>query len=208
MTRNEIIEKVKVDMDEYTPENVSVPYEDLISPAMDESARDILLASPLHLLVASTIPLSGGTPVVSRIAYSNDKAFITVPSDFLRLYEIRFPLWKRAVRKALTPEDDQYKIQENEYIKSGYGRPTVTVVRTSINGGSVDKYFECAKVLSGAVPSVATYVKTDLPENLPDIFKDAISWLTASKLFKILEYAENSKACMEQFANSMALIVK
>lgn len=208
MTRAEIEVKVKVNMDEYTPTGVSVPYEDLISPAMDESARDILLASPLHLLVATNIPLTIGSPAVSQVSYSNDKAYIKVPSNYLRLYEVKFPLWKKAVRQPLTTEDEKYKIQENEYIKSGYGRPTVTIVRTSINGGSVDKYFECAKVLSGAVPSIATYVKSDLPENLPDIFLDAISWLTASKLFNILEYLENSKACMSQFANSMALLTK
>lgn len=202
MERAGLINQVKVKMDEFTPGGVGLPFDETIGPVLDECAREILKMAPLHLLTPTVIPLTGGTPVASIVKYSADKAYIPVPADYIRLYEVRYPLWKKSVRKAIAVEDPEYKIQENEYLKGGYGRPAVSVITTSI-AGTMAKYFECSKVVDPgaiALTPVALYIKSVKPEALPDILADALTWLCASKVFVVQGYADKAKLVMEQFS--------
>jgi len=203
MTRSDLIIRVKIKLDEYAPTGIALPFDDYIGPLLDESARDLLETGPLHLMTPSSISLTG-------TVFENDKAYIPVPSDFVRLYEIKYPLWKKSVRLAISRENPGYQVQENEYIKGGYGRPSVAIVNTSVAGGSVTKYLECSKVLDGATPSVATYVKTyvtDDPERLNDLLADVQTWLCASKVMEALGYNDKSKAMLQQSQNSLNLLM-
>jgi len=206
MERPALISKIEIKMDEYIPEGMSLPFDEYIGPVMDEAAREVLEKAPLHLLTALAIPLTGGEPPVSIIEYHNDKAYIPVPSDYVKLYELKYPLWKKSIRRAVSTEESQYKIQENQYIKAGYGRPVVAIVTTSINGGGVKTYFECAKVMDPGEESltpVALYVKTIKPEELNDILADALTWLCSSKLLGVMGYGDKSVYAMEQYNNTM-----
>ena len=199
MDRAGLVNKVKIKMDEFAPEGASLPFDEYIGPTLDDSAIDLLGRAPLHLLTPTALPLTG-------TVYNDDKSYIPVPADYIRLYEIKYPLWKKSVRKTITTEDPLYKIQENEYTRAGYARPFVADVTTVVSGGSATRYLECGKVVSPATPS-ALYVKKVKPEVLNDIFADALSWLTASKLFSIMGYADKAKLMMEQFNNSILAIV-
>jgi hypothetical protein len=204
MTRSELIIRVKTKLDEYAPTGASLPFDDYVGPLLDEAARDLLERAPLHLMTPTSIPYSASV-------YENEKSYIPVPDDFVRLYEIKYPLWKKSVRTAISRENPEYQIQENEFIKGGYGRPVVAVVTTSVLGGAIDKYLECSKVIDGATPLVATYVKTfgttlD-PENLNDQLADALTWLCSSKVMEILGYKEKAQALAQQFQNSMTLLM-
>jgi len=53
MDRTGLINKVKVILDEYTPEGVGTPFEEYIGPLLDESAREIVMEGPLYLLTPS-----------------------------------------------------------------------------------------------------------------------------------------------------------
>jgi len=196
MERTGLINKVKIKLDEYTPEGVSLPFDDYIGPMLDESAKDILEKGPIHLLTPSELVTTG-------IIYGEDKAYIPVPVDYIRLHEVKFPLWKKSVRKAISTEDPNYTIHDNEYLKPGYGRPSVVKRSTSVNAGSVSKYLECSKVLSGATPSSASYIKTAKPEELTDTLSDALTWLCASKILHIAGQADKARLAYEQFANSL-----
>jgi len=200
--RTGLINKVKIKMDEYTPDGVALPFEETIGPILDECAREILEKTPLPLLTPSIIPFEG-------VIYKSDKAYIPVPSDYVRLYEIKFPLWKKSIRRAISTQDDEYKIQENEYIKAGYSRPVVAIVTTSLTAGDPPgKYFECAKVLSEGAPTpIALYVKTDKPENLNDILSDPLTWLCASKVLGIVNQIDAAKLAYDQFTSSMEGLV-
>lgn len=203
MLRSELITRVKIKLDEYAPSDISLPFDDYIGPLLDESARELLERGPLHLMTPTSLPITG-------TVFENDKSYIPVPVNFVRLYEIKYPLWKKSVRIAISRENPEYKIQENEFIKGGYGRPFVALVHTSVSGGAVTKYLECSKVLADAAPSVATYVKTfgttlD-PENLNDHLADPLTWLTASKVFGVLGYADKATLAKEQFNNSLNLL--
>lgn len=200
MTRSDLITRVKIKLDEYTPSpGVALPFESYISPLLDESANDITARGPLRLLDPIVIPLTG-------VAYLADKSYIPVPSNYVKLYEIKYPLWKKSVRIAISQENPAYKIQENEYIKGGYARPSVAIVNTSISGGSVEKYFECSKVVdpgTGTLTPIALYVKITLPEELNDQFVEALSWLCCSKILAVMGYNDKASSAMEQANNSI-----
>lgn len=198
MDRAGLINKVKIKMDEFTPdEGVSLPFDNYIGPTLDECARELLEKAPLFLISPTAIPLTG-------MIYKDDKAYIPVPTDYVKLYEVRYPLWKKSVRRAISTQDPEYKIQENEYIKAGYGRPVVAIVNTSLTGGPAANYLECGKVIdTGSNTPVALYVKTEKPEDLNDIFADSLTWLCSAKIMTILGYNDKAKLAYEQFTNSM-----
>lgn len=198
MDRPGLINKVKVILDEYTPEGVGTPFEQYIGPLLDESAREIVLEGPLYLLVPQPIPLTGGDPEASILKYADDRAYIPVPSDFVRLHEVKFPLWKKSVREAISQENEEYNMQENEYLRSGYGRPFVALIRKQFPGGALVRYLECGKALADAVPDTALYVKESLPEDLAEEFADTLSWRAASKVLATLGDVNRAKVALEQ----------
>lgn len=191
MERTGLINKVKIILDEYAPAGAGLPFDEYIGPLLDESAREILLEGPLYLLTPVSIPLTS-------VVYADDKAYIPEPGDFARLFEMKFPLWKRSVRDAISQENARYNVQENEYLKSGYGRPFVALVTKKFGEGSLTRYLECGKCLSSAAPDVALYVKENKPEELAEEFVDALTWRTASKVFLTMGMADRSKVTLEQ----------
>lgn len=195
MERAGIINKVKIKMDELTPDGVALPFEELIGPTLDDCAKEIQVKAPLHLLAPTAIPSTG-------TKYVNNKSYIPVPTDYIKLYEMKYPLWKRSVRRAVLPEDPAYASRENEYL-TGYARPFVAIVNTTV-ATAASKYFECSKVLDSATPDIATYVKIAKPEELNDLLVDALAGLCASKIFGIL--GEGEKAQIMAAQSEAALI--
>jgi len=196
MERQGLINLVKIKLDELTPTGVALPFDDYIGPMLDESAIELLEKGPIHLLAPTVLVILG-------ILYAEEKAFIPVPTDFIRLHEIKFPLWKKSVYKAISIENPDYKIQENEYLVGGYGRPSVTIKSTSTTGVAFNKYLVCSKVLPSATPLPATYIKKAKPEDLPDLLTESITWLCASKILHIGGKGNEAKLAYEQFANSL-----
>jgi hypothetical protein len=199
VTRSDLIIRVKIKLDEYTPSpGVALPFESYISPLLDESANDITARGPLRLLLPIAIPLTG-------VAYLADKSYIPVPVNYVKLYEIKYPLWKKSVRIAISQENPAYKIQENEYIKGGYARPSVAEV---IYNGI--KHFECGKVVDptpGTLTPIATYVKTDVAENLNDLLVDSLTWLTVSKIFVVTGYGDKAKITLDLSNQALAQLI-
>ena len=201
MDRTGLINKVKTILDEYTPEGVGQPFDEYIGPLLDESAMELLLAGPLYLLTPVSITLTETT-------FANDRSFIPVPADYVRLYEIKYPLWKRSVREAYSRESERYNVQENEYLKAGYGRPFVALMTKTPSGGALTRYLECGKVLANAVPDVALYVQKTKAENLADAFTDTLCWRCAAKVLITMGMADRAKIVLEQASQHLALITK
>jgi len=55
MNREGILNQVRIKLDEFTPQGVDLPFDDFIGPILDESAKDVARAAPLHMLNASSI---------------------------------------------------------------------------------------------------------------------------------------------------------
>lgn len=201
MDRSGLINMVKIKLDEYTPEGVTLPFDEYISPLLDESARDIILNAPLYLFIPTPIPISAEV-----IKYENDKAYIPVPVDYMRLYSVKFPLWKKSITLAIQKENPDYRIQENEYTASGYARPFVAIVYKTISENK-SRYFECGKVLINATPVEAYYLKSQKPEDLSDIFLESVTWLCTSKVFGVLGHADKEKQTLEKYIQNLNALV-
>jgi hypothetical protein len=189
-----LVNRVKIKLDEFTPEGVGLPFDEYIGPVLDECVRTIQEAAPLHLLTAS--------PITGEISYESYKAYLPLPADFVRLYEIRFPLWKRSVRKAIKPEDPEFRIQENEYLSGGYARPVVSIVYKS-NG----PVLECSKVLENTVPDRKLYVAESKPESLNDDLSEPLTWLCASRIFTIMGYPDKAQLLQTQYVGSLSQLI-
>ena len=69
MERAALINIVKVKLDEFSPGDIGLPFDDYIGPMLDESAREVLERAPLHLLSPAAIPTSGTTFLMTRHIY-------------------------------------------------------------------------------------------------------------------------------------------
>ena len=186
MTLDQLKTRVKIKVDEYTPSGVSHAFDDYLEPMLKEAADELSDKAPKYLLDPVALP-------TGAIKYADDLAYIPKPSDFSRLYEVKFSLWDKPVYKALSPEHPDYARQDNEYLKAGYGRPVVMIKPYTPPSGTLAIYLVCGKVASSTLPGYAMYVQYKDPADMPDVLDEALTWLAASKIFQILEYPDSSK---------------
>ena len=273
MNREGIITKVKIKLDEVTPEGIDLPFDDIIGPILDECAKDVAKSAPLHFLIpvsmiyktltreidtnvailglstthnlkpGDIITVSGitthleynGTFTITAvtettISYSlthNDetqtsdtggvislvrifsaserKYYLTVPSRYLRLYEIKFPAWPISIRETVKIGSLKGKMDDNSYLQSWNGTPAVVIKTLQPAGGILAKYLVCSRVTIDSIP-IALYVEIPEPENLPDDLIDALTWLTSSKVLQISGEAEKASGAMQQYALSIATL--
>jgi hypothetical protein len=144
---------------------------------------------------------------VPTIYFENNLAYILTPSDFVRLYEMKFPSWLIPVRETTKVDSDRGKIQENPYLKAGIGRPVVIIKDTKPTGSSLGKWLACGKVASDETP-IALYVKEHKPEEIPDKLIDALTWLTASKVLQISGNGDLAQGLMAQYQSIMVQLSK
>jgi hypothetical protein len=145
--------------------------------------------------------------ITYKTIFVDNKAYIRKPADFLRLYEMKFPLWQKTVRETVKPGSDAGKNQDNPYLVSGIGRPTVIIQTTMPTGGYRGDYLVCGKVESLSIP-VALYVKIPTPETLPDQLIDSLTWLTASKVLQISGRGDLAQGLMQQYGLSLTQLAK
>ena len=194
MNRNGIINGVKVKMDEMTPDGVSVPFEESIGPVMDECAREILRTAPLPLLPHAELSLAG-------LEYDDQRSYIPLPLDFVRIGKIRYPKWEKAVTRLIMGDSPEYALQDNKYTRGGFSRPIVALIDKE-----GDKVLECSKVDSDVDlqdPLEATYIKDTLPEDFPDVLMDTLEWLTASTLLQIIGDDNGFKMAQARYEQSL-----
>lgn len=175
---------------------ITVITEDSISYALDHTGE------------SETAETSG--IVTYKTIFTSDKAYIPKPSDYLRLYEMKFPPWQKTIRETTKPDSDAGKMQDNDYLKSGIGRPTVVIKTTMPAGGTLKEYLVCAKVET-AVPvpvPVALYVQIPLPETLPDQLIDSLTWLAAAKVLQVSGIIDKAQATMQQYQSSLTQLAR
>jgi len=142
-----------------------------------------------------------------KMISENDLTYITKPLNFLRLYEMKFPLWVKPVRDITKPDSDDGKMQDNPYLISGIGRPSVVLRTTMPTGGSLAQYLVCGKVTTSTNP-VALYIKIPKPEDIPDLLIDSLTWLASSKVLQISGYGDKAQGAMAQYQNSLTQLAQ
>jgi hypothetical protein len=194
MDRNAIIANVKIKLDESTPSGVSHSFDGYITALLDEAAKDICDTVPIHLLDAEALDVE----VDSELFYEDDLAHIVVPDDFARLYEVKFANWEKPVYELSPSGSPEYMHQDQAYLKSGSGRPTVIEKYKKLADDSDPTlYLICGRVYEGEAVSIANYIAYQVAEDLPVHLHEAVAWLTTMKVLNVVgefDAAKNAEA--------------
>jgi hypothetical protein len=220
MDRDQIIQQVKMRMDELSPFNdglivyAASPAEELahtkpiqyyIDATLDESNREMLLVAPLNHI--PLVDFDFGT-LHADISVVNNIGRFTLPDDFLRLGWLKFNVWERPVFDTISNNDPNYKLQLNEFTRGGYGKPIVSVTKYPPSRIKILEMFTISD--TDKTTGVGAYVAEEPVGNdtVPDILVPALSWLTAGKVFQIMEKAGPSQAALQQFQAQLTLLSK
>lgn len=181
MTRSELINRVKSNIDEITPAGspiVSVgvednnPLDEIIDNLLDESAKEILLKAPIMRL-----KVTKSTETATADATDSKIGTIKVPADFLRIAELKMADWSRAVSELQQQGSDIAKMQYNKYTRGGTVKPVAVLSNRENN--LVIEYFS---VNTSHVIDRFLYIKNDVAENIPELLQDALCWICASRV--------------------------
>lgn len=143
MTREEIIYKVRVLLEEVspfdepsdgffaaggeTPSNPIKPIHTYIDNVLEESKIEVLRSLPLQLLksaVKSDMLYEPGNGINVDV-YGICR--FDVPADFIRLASIQAKGWERSVIVSIGTENPIYTLQQNKYTRGGSAKPVVAI---------------------------------------------------------------------------------
>lgn len=219
MTREELIKKVALKMDEISSsDDVIVPVNagdnnplyTQINSLLNESVNDVLMKAPIYRLHQHvTIVNSDSIKAEGIFANARMKAIIPVPSDFIRLVSISDKAFQRPIVDLSVEGDDIDKKQRNKHLVAKSAKP-VAVISNTTSGRVITCYsYEYNEELKVS-PSVL-YVKrydndTDPTEetNLDEYMVDLVSWVCAGRVFAAQGDVNKGKICDE---NASALMI-
>lgn len=204
MTRAQLIQSIKVKIDELVPENeltivtsanLSInTISESIDSFLNESAIELLKIAPLHLC-----PLTANT---ESIAVSNNIGTIRMPSNYIRFGSVKFNVWGKKVVDFIHVGSPAYNIQNNTYSMAGYKKPVVALGKDSSG-----YYIECYSVKSSAdgVNREILYVGKPISAEsiLDDTLLSSLQWLVASKVLQAFEKYDAMKAAYEQYQKTL-----
>lgn len=210
MTREELIRKVKVKLDEVSPferdesnvialeypnESDVKPIWTLIDETLNDACNDALMLIPLYRIkpfqfADQRVFITGGKN------YYN--GFLKLPDDFLRLHSFKLQDWSREVSTAISTQNPNYTLQGNEFTKGKPCKPVCVIDEHTGVGATLDFYSTSVKspVVQKAL-YVARFDDSDIQENLTDFF----AVMTALKITDYLGEFNKSKALTQQFEN-------
>lgn len=220
MTREELIKKVALKMDEISSsDDVIVPVNQSdnnplytqINNLLNESVNDVLMKAPIYRLHSQTasLDLTTASDILDTNEIFNDErltAIIMIPQDYLRFVSISDKAFQRPIVELAIEGDDVDKRQHNKHLVAKCAKP-VAVISTTANGRKIACYSYDIKTN----PSITfryikrydndrdTTVETDLDEYLIDI----VSWACAGRVFAAQGDANKGKICDENAASLM-----
>lgn len=192
MTRENIIKQILLRIDEISPfKDADIIDNNLIDGLLNETAEDVLMKLPLHLLPSTTVNS------ISEITDSILTKF-QLPTDFLRLIKLRLSSWIKPVNELLPEEHPKFQLQyNNKYLRGTVNRPIAFIV----NASTSNKEAYCFG--KGVVNTVSQfyYCKKTLPESMPDNILEPMFYMGAFKVLVAMEKPEVAKVAITQFEN-------
>lgn len=211
MTREELIKKVALKMDEISSSddvifNVTAsdnnPLYTQIDDLLNESVNEVLLKAPIYRLQSSITTETKSVTVPT--GSTRQPAAIDVPSGFLRFVSISSTLLNRPVTDLAVEGDIVAKMQRNVFLMGKSDKPVGVIS----NDG---KKIYCYSFASGSNPSITfNYIKRYTNKNasgdvnLDEYATDIVSWVCAGKVFAARGDINNNKICND---NAVALMV-
>ena len=185
MTREELIYKVRVKIEELSPYGDSSfvntgglvkPITATIDDILDETCNEVLQQLPLYVIDSADF---SNEPVTMT---SERTGFVDLPNDFLRLHAFKMASWKREVSVPITKQNPLYALQHNPYTMGGVINP-VCVLNT-YGGKKVLEYYSVPKHIEHEVVK-AEYIKRFDQYNIQESIVNAYTLRCAGKVFGI-----------------------
>lgn len=216
MTREELIKKVALKMDEISSsDDVIVPVNagdnnplyTQINSLLNESINDVLMKAPVYRIKQSVKSLS--KPSLGRTKGDlRSTAIFTLPEDFLRLVSIESGSWNRPISDLAYEGDEVSKRQHNKFLVAKSDKPVGVLCRNTTGGLSITCYsFDPSANVSATLFYVERYSgDTDSVSevNLDDYMIDIVSWACAGRVFAAQGDMNKGKICDD---NAAALMV-
>lgn len=201
MTRDSIIKAVKVRLEELTPFNEGLvvlsgssdvkPVNSYIDSLLNESADEIKMLLPLHMLTPDT--LSGTVTIDDGVGY------LELPDDYLRLYAIKASAWDREVNRPISTENPDYALQRNKYTRGKNVKPVVAIVHKTGK-----KTLELYSVSSSELEK-KYYIKRAAAETLPDGLVPYLVLMCAIKVLGVLERPDLAKGLSAELSDMLKI---
>lgn len=201
MTRSDIIEKVKVRLDELTSsdETITHPVDNYLDPLLTESHNQLLREAPLYLLPMTSINedlVEFGVDMYP-VEYN---AYVPRPSDFIRVGRFKFTNWDNEATVSITPEHPDYKVHQNTFLQGRSYRPVIIEVHAMLDvDTTLKRYLKCLNVTSNENVEYLFYVGNGDITELTDDLIDPLSWLCASKYMQVAEMGDMAKFAMQRY---------
>lgn len=208
MTREDLIRKVKVKIDEVSPferdesnvialktpaESDIKPVYEYIEQVMKDACNEALMLIPLYRIKPkqfhnTDVHITGG------VEYYN--GFIKLPNDFLRLHSFKLQDWEREVSVAISTQNPMYKLQCNEFTKGKPYKP-VCVLDERVGVGMTLEFFSTADrtPLVQKALYVPQFDDTDIQDSIADYF----TIMTAARVFGCFGDEQREKMLLKEF---------
>lgn len=181
MTRNELINRVKSNLDEISPSGSLIvdvgvednnPLDEIINNLLDESAKEVLIKAPVIRLNATK-----ATETATQDPRDSKIGTIDIPEDFLRIVELKMADWYRSVTEIHAQGTPIANMQYNKYTRAGVVKP-IAVLSHRENKTVIEYY----SVNTSHAIDRFMYIKKESAENIPEILQDALCWICASRV--------------------------
>lgn len=218
MTREELIKKVALKMDEISSsDDVIVPVGSgdnnplytQINNLLNESVNDALMKAPIYRILSQVLTLpSSSMSVKSILGGARRTAVFRMPEEFIRLVSITDDAFQRPIVELAIEGDDVSKRQHNRFLVAKYAKPVAVLGRNS----SGERVITCYSYDNSDTPSPSLlYVKrydndrdTTAETDLDEYMADLVSWVCAGKVFAAQGDVNKGKLCDD---NAAALMI-
>jgi hypothetical protein len=218
MTREELIKKVAMKMDEISSSNdvfVSVGADDnnplytQINSLLNESINDVLSKAPVYRLTSFVSVVPKDDIRADNVDGGRQVAVARVPSNFIRIVSITDTLLKRPIVELAYEGDEVDKRQHNRFLMAGNAKPVAVFAQDVLGQG--EKAITCYSYAAGDTPNPAIhYIKrfegsldTSSSIDIDDYLADIVTWVCAGKVFVAEGFADRGKICDENAAAIM-----
>lgn len=215
MTREELIKKVALKMDEVSSSDEVIvpvgtgdnnPLYTQIDNLLNESVNDVLMKAPIYRIQSQIASLDTFTTKDIHAYTETRKAVVfSVPNDFIRFVQVNDDAFARPIVDLAIEGDSIDKRQHNKNLVAKNAKP-VAVFGHGDSGRIITCYSYSSKdTISPTLRYVKRYDRDDLSETgLDEYIANIVSWTCAGKVFSIQGDVTKSKICNE---NATALIL-
>lgn len=207
MTEQEIIKKVRVIMNEAGEEvKLSLLSEDTVN--LDEYIKSSI-PDAVNIVIANSPVrcVNKKQSAQKAVSTGSGSGYVILPDDFITLIAFKLNGWKRMVSVLYPITSEEYKVQCNEYTRSGVNKP-MCFLNYNSSGQKILEYYS-----SGITsPIIDTFVyegeyRSDEGISLSanDPLAQSICYMCASLVYSIFE---NEKTAKEMQTISLNLIPK